>query len=216
MKYIFLAIGLSILFIGCGSVTHTEKLNLKVSDVDIKKYEDSKNLNDIIINIADQLLQHNKNLNNTKKIVLTTFVDLESFTTTNPLGRIISESLYNELHSRNYEIVDFRGQNTVSVNDEGEFHLTRDVNKLKDEINAVEVVLVGTYSRFENESILINSRLIDSISGFVYSTARIIYKPYNCKEYNICNETEYNRVAKEKESINIVSPSPIQIISDTE
>jgi len=187
MQYIFIAIGLSFLLMGCESVTHTEKLNLKVSDVNIQKYKGGEDLNDIIVNIADQLLQHNKDLNNTKTIILTTFVDLESFTTTNSLGRIISESLYNELHSRNYKIIDFRGQNTVSVNNEGEFHLTRDVNKLKDEITAVEVVLVGTYSRFENESILINARLIDSISGFVYSTARVVYKPYNCEEYNICD-----------------------------
>lgn len=201
MKYIFLAITLSFFLLGCASKTpnHTEKLKLAKSSSNI-------NLDSVIINIADQLLTHSTNINSNKKIILTTFVDLESFTTTNSLGRIVSESLYNELHSRVYEIIDFRGQDTVSVNADGEFHLTRDVNKLKDEITAVEKVLVGTYSRFEDESILINSRIIDSLSGFVYSTARIIYKPYDCKEYNICN--------KETEKMNINSYKSVKIVRD--
>ncbi|PIF04156.1 MAG: hypothetical protein CSA86_03410 [Arcobacter sp.] len=146
-------------------------------------------LNMTIINLADQLFQSNfeqKSL----KIILTSFVNLNSFDKTSSIGRLLSESLYNELHIRNFRVTDFRGKNTVTVNEDGEFHITRDAEKLKNTIKGIEYIVVGTYSKFENESLLINARIIDSISGEVISSARSIYRPKNCKVFDLCEKKE--------------------------
>ena len=157
-------------------------------------------LNDVIINIADQLLDSNTIKTKPTSIILTSFVDLNSLESTDSFGRIISESMFNELHIRKFKVTDFRGQDAVSVNPDGEFHITRDIEKLKDNIEAIEYILVGTYTAFENESLLVNGRIIDSISGEVISSARVIYKPKDCKFYDICQKDDKKMViSKEKQ-----------------
>ena len=95
--------------------------------------------------------------------------------------------MFNELHIRKFNVTDFRGQDAISVNADGEFHITRDVDKLKDHISATEYIVVGTYVKFENSSVLINSRIIDSETGAIISTARVIYTPKDCRLFNLCN-----------------------------
>lgn len=121
-------------------------------------------------------------------MILTTFVDLDTLESTSSFGRLISESMFNELHIRKFLVTDFRGQNAVTVNEDGEFHITRDADKLKDNVGAVEFILVGTYVKFENESLLINARIIDSISGKILSTSRVVYHPKDCSLYEVCNK----------------------------
>ncbi len=158
-----------------------------------------QNLNGAIVAIADQLLITNVKKQMKTSLILTSFVDLEQFNKTTTFGRLISESMFNELHIRKFKVTDFRGQDAVVVNADGEFHITRDTDKLKDQVETVEYIVVGTYSRFENESILVNVRIIDSISGEVISSARIIYKPHDCSLFDLCSQT------KELEKINIIT-----------
>jgi len=150
----------------------------------------SNNLNSTILNLANQLFSSNTKGENLK-IILTSFVDLNSFDTTSTLGKLVSESMFNELHIRNFSVTDFRGKETISVNEDGEFHISRDAKKLKDTLTNIEYVLVGTYSKFENQSLLINARIIDSISGNVISSARSIYQPRNCQTFNICENQDH-------------------------
>ena len=99
--------------------------------------------------------------------------------------------MFNELHIRKFKVTDFRGQDAVSVNASGEFHITRNVDKLRDHIEATEYVLVGTYVNFENDTVLINARIIDSENGGVVSTARVIYAPKDCRLFSnngICQD----------------------------
>ena len=150
-----------------------------------------KSLDKTIIDMADQLFATNYRVPtpfgpNKTRVILTSFVDLDNFDKTTTFGRLLSESMFNELHVRKFQVTDFRGQDAVSVTKDGEFHITRDVDKLKDSLSSVEYILVGTYVRFEDQSLLINARILDSISGNVISSARVIYKPKDCKIFGIC------------------------------
>ncbi|MEA2018083.1 MAG: FlgO family outer membrane protein, partial [Campylobacterota bacterium] len=94
---------------------------------------------------------------------------------------------------------DFRGQDAVLVNEDGEFHITRDTEKLRDIINGIEFILVGTYVKFENQSLLINARIIDSISGEVISSGRSVYKPKDCQIFGICKNIETQKDILDKQ-----------------
>jgi TolB-like protein len=178
------------------TLTYEEYVLKKVRNADYSRpYADVKNiyqnLNGAIVAIADQLLISNIEKSTNTSLILTSFVNLNKFHKTSTFGRLVSESMFNELHIRKFKITDFRGQDAVSVNSKGEFHLTRQVDKLRDHIEATEYLVVGTYVRFENDTVLINARIIDSETGAVVSTARVIYSPKDCKLFNhdgICKE----------------------------
>jgi len=186
----------SFLFSGCFS-THEQPVsyekyvlkNVRNGDY-TKPYADTKNihqnLNGAIVSIADQLLTSNVSKTKNTSIILTSFADLNQLNKTTTFGRVVSESMFNELHLRRFKVTDFRGQSAISVNADGEFHITRDVAKLKDHIEATEYVVVGTYVKFEYNTILINARIIDSESGNIISTARVIYEPADCSLYDMC------------------------------
>ncbi len=149
-----------------------------------------QNLNGAIVAIADQLLISNVAKTKNTSIILTSFVRLNNFDETTTFGRLVSESMFNELHIRKFKVSDFRGQDAVSVNEDGEFHITRDVDRLKDYIGDINYIVVGTYVKFEKETILINARILDSETGAVISTARVIYKPIDCSLFDMCSKKQ--------------------------
>jgi len=215
MKYFSFFI-LTIFFTGCASQTifqsSTDPVITKVRKADYnepyaKTEKIYQNLNGAIDAIADELFLSNINKDENTSIILTSFVDLNQLNKTTTFGRLLGESMFNELHIRNFKIVDFRGQDAVSVNANGEFHITRDVNKLKDHIEAIEYVVVGTYVKFEYGSVLINARILDSETGEVISTARIIYHPVDCKLFDICFDTSKKvyKKPRKNEGINIIT-----------
>ena len=216
MRYLYI-IFLVIFFVGCSSNQLFKKTDPVIEKVRIADYNEPyaktdmiyQNLNGAIDAIADELFVSNINKKEKTSVILTSFVDLDNFEKTTTFGRILGESLFNELHIRNFKIIDFRGQDAVSVNSSGEFHITRDVNKLKDHIEFVKYIVVGTYVKFEHNSILINARILDSESGEVISTARVIYKPDNCKRFNLCFEDK-----KKNKPLQIKEENDINIISD--
>lgn len=206
MRFI-LSFFIVLMITGC-SIMPTNEANYKTPDGKAV----FNNLNTTIIDLATQLFNSNIYKKNSKNIVLTSFVDLNKFDETSVFGRLLSESMFNELHIRKFKVTDFRGQDAVLVNEDGEFHLTRDTEKLRDMINGVEFILVGTYVKFENQSILINARIIDSISGEVISSARSVYKPKDCQIFGICKnkiiETEQDILDKQQEHIYQTSDYP--------
>ena len=160
-----------------------------------------QNLNGAIVAIADQLLASNIIKNNKDKIMLTSFVDLSKLNKTTTFGRLVSESMFNELHIRKFKVSEVRGQNALSINADGEFHITRDIKKLKKQVRGINYILVGTYTNFENNSILVNARILDTLTGDIISSARIIYSPKDCSLFDICN----NNKKKVEIGIDIVS-----------
>jgi len=188
----------------------------------IEKEHVYSNLNNTIIAVAEQLFDTKSNKKNPSRVILTSFVDLDNLENTSTFGRLLSESMFNELHIRKFLVTDFRGQEAVSVNEDGEFHITRDVEKLKDIVDAVEYILVGTYVKFENQSLLINARILDSISGNVISSARVVYRPKDCSLFDICMKkkiikSEILKTLKPKrvdQKTEIENKTPIMIIED--
>ena len=129
-------------------------------------------LEQTITSLATQMMQ-NKKFNSFKPVLITSFVRLDNFKKTTEFGRVIGESLINELSNRNFNVIEFRGQLAVSINAEGEYYISRNIKKLKDKIENTYVV-VGTYSR-QFEKIMLNARVIDNESGRIISSARATY-----------------------------------------
>ena len=193
--------------------------NNNISNFDSTTY--NQDLNDVIIQMANQLFNSNTIKNKKTRIILTSYVNLDHLGVTTTFGRLLSESMFNELHINNFNVTDFRGQEAVTVTQDGEFHITRDTEKLKDTITAIDYILVGTYIKFENKSFLINSRIIDSVSGEIISSSRVIYKPLDCTLYSLCNKESTKRIAKIETKSNInniqenrIVNTPIMIIED--
>lgn len=146
-------------------------------------------LNSAITELANQILINNIVEQDRKKLILTTFVSLNDFKKTSTFGRVASESMINELHIRNFRIIDFRGQDNVSVDKNGEYHISRETEKIKNKVNN-SYILVGTYSMFDQNSIAINARILNFESGEVISSGRVIYSLSDCKLFDLCEKEE--------------------------
>jgi len=152
-------------------------------------------LNATIENLAQRLINSSRVKESyLEDIAITTFVDLHKFTKTSHFGRNISESLLDELFTRGFNVSEFRGQDNLSINKNGEYYLTRDIKLLNKPVSN-KYILVGTYSKFE-DSILISARIINNSSGRVVASARSYYNTDDCKLLDSCPK---------KRIINIVS-----------
>lgn len=189
---------LILLFTGCLKQKQ-DPLNNRYS-ISSTSFFDSNEFDDLdkaIDEIANQLLI-NITANNHKnyKIAMTAFVKLDDFSKTNSFGRMLSESLINELHSRRFKVLDFRTREVITVNEDGEFVMTRDVNEIRDEIPAA-YTLVGTYSVLDDKRIVINTRIIDIFSSNVISTSRVLYTYGDCSKYDLCTKSQMKRIPKQ-------------------
>lgn len=179
-----------VLFSGCKQ--NSEYINNDYRHSNLSFFVDKRftDVDAAVAEIANQLLLNiPSNAQKQNKIILTTFVDLNTLAKTSPLGRVISESLIDELHSRNFKIIDFRMQEMLTINKNGEFSLTRDVSKLKDEVPEA-LIVVGTYSVIDDSAVVLNARIMNTFTSDVISTAKVIYHFKNCEEFNICKEVE--------------------------
>ncbi len=178
-------------FDGSSRGTNTDSSNLeKVSnDMQVTKeylklaeegqdITNQRTLESTITSLATQMMR-NKKIDVNKPILITSFVRLDEFKKTTEFGRVVSESLINELSNRGFNITEFRGQMAVSINDEGEYFISRKPHELKNKIPNTYVV-VGTYSRQSGKTML-NARVIDNITGKVITSARATYV-HNVKE----------------------------------
>lgn len=178
------------LFIGCKQDTQNINSDYKRSNYSFFVDKRFTDLDSAVIEISNQLLLNiPANTQKQNKFIVTTFVDLHTLSKTSPFGRVISESLIDELHSRHFKIVDFRMQEMLTVNANGEFSLTRDTTKLKDEIQE-SLIVVGTYSIIDDHTVVLNGRIMNTFTSDVISTAKVIYHYKNCAEFNICNDVQ--------------------------
>lgn len=153
----------------------------------------SYKFNHVVNKIANDLInckavQKNKNL----PFVLTSFVNLNNFKETSNFGRMVSETLMSELVKKSIKVIDYRGQNAITVQKrDGEFFLSRVASQLKLQVKNAYIV-VGTYTSYGN-SIVANVRLIDNKTGEVVSASDIIIKdPLLLKEVcvnGLCKKT---------------------------
>jgi TolB-like protein len=106
----------------------------------------------------------------TKPTILTNIVSLGNLGESSELGRLIGEHLMHELQLRFWTVSDIRLNRDVVINESGEFALSRDVKKLRDNIPAANVV-TGTYTNTA-EGVLVSVRVLDFTTGQVMSTAQ--------------------------------------------
>ncbi len=151
-------------------------------------YVSPSSLNDAIDNIANQLrIGTTLNFKSDKgTIAVTSFVDLNQLNKTTQFGRILGESMINELFVRGFNVSEFRGQGAISINKNGEFYITRDTKKLNGEVPNT-YVLVGTYAQIEDRTLL-NVRIIDNKTGKLIASAREIYDQDYCVLSNNCGK----------------------------
>lgn len=146
--------------------------------------------NDRMKNLADQLDKNLVTENLSGTYIVTSFTSLDKITDTSALGRLISENLMHGLQVHKWQILEVRLTKGIDVTSSGEFSLSRDVNKLKDEYK-ISGVVTGTYSIAEG-NLTINARVIDVNNGVVISSAQT-YIPVNwLPEASYSNETNYN------------------------
>jgi len=128
------------------------------------------NFNDRMKNLADQLAKNATPLKRSNTYLVTSFTNLDKLDDTTALGRLIAENLMHGLQVHKWQILEVRLTKGVHVNSAGEFSLSRDVNKLKDEYK-ISGVVTGTYSLAEG-NLTINARVIDINTGIVVSSGQ--------------------------------------------
>ncbi len=151
-----------------------------------------------INSLATQMMR-NRKMDTSKPVLITSFVRLDNFKKTTEFGRIVSESLINEMSNRGFNIIEYRGQMSVSINERGEYFITRNPHKLKDKVPNTYVV-VGTYSR-QYGKIMLNARVMDNITGKIISSARATYqhnRRNDCILFKDCKPARTIKIIQEK------------------
>jgi TolB-like protein len=172
-------------------------------------------LNETISDLAQRLLNSSRvDQRYLEDIAITSFVDLHKFTKTTKFGRNVSESFFDELFTRGFNVSEFRGQDNLSVNAQGEYFLTRDINLLHKEVKN-KYILVGTYSKFE-DSILISARIINNTTGRVVASARSYYNTDDCHLLENCPKPRrINIIAEDDYLVKNVVQKPTQYYKET-
>lgn len=187
--------GIAIMTQGCAvsNIEQYDSTRYMVDVVDVNQPVSTYSINvattttitDTVAKITHQLKESMKD-KKVGTVAITSFVDLHQLNKTTHFGRVMSESFFDELNKINIDVIDFRGQKAISVNASGEFFLTRDIEKLRNTIENT-YVLVGTYSKIE-EGVIINSRIIDNVSGKIIASSRVVFHSSDCRLFEDCKQ----------------------------
>jgi len=184
---------LSQLFTGCFlQSTPKQQYTIQKSNTHLHN-----NLHTIISDISIQLFKTTNKEFLQDNIVVTSFVLLDDLKTTSKFGRLLGESMISELHTKGFKVTDFRGRDAILVNKKGEFYITRDTSKLKDEM-ANANILVGTYSSFDQNAILVNVRIMNFGTGEILSSARAVYTTTDCHLLQTCAKSTQMQILEDK------------------
>ena len=180
--------------------TESDKVNQMKAGMNVANYKQENitvqnSLEATISSLATQMMV-NKKLDTSKPLIVTSFVRLDQFKTTSEFGRVVGESMIDELSNRGFNLIEFRGQMAISINDEGEYFISRKPHELKNKIPNTYVV-VGTYSRLSGK-IMLNARVIDNITGKIITSARATY------EHGIINDCIIFKDCAPARTINII------------
>ncbi|MEO5367342.1 MAG: FlgO family outer membrane protein [Magnetococcus sp. WYHC-3] len=113
--------------------------------------------------IADALIaelrKNHPNFHPHKPILVTSFVDLAELDTSSELGLLMSDQISTRLTQQGYSVVEAKLRQDLAVRqNEGEFIMSREIERLSQEYQAYAVV-VGNYTR-GNGILYMNSRII--------------------------------------------------------
>ncbi len=102
----------------------------------------------------------------------TSFVQLDNFQQSSPLGRYLAEALIYEFNTRGFAVQEYRLTGEIAMNPGGEFALSRALAPYKLG-QPWQAVVVGTYYR-DQYSLLVNARLVRSEDGLVLRSAELV------------------------------------------
>ena len=161
------AVFMMFLVVGCTTAATTD---IRVSLDSRFNNSTLGNFNDRMKDLADQLDRNAAAITPTGTYIVTSFTHLDKLDDTTPLGRLISENLMHGLQVNKWQIVEVRLTKGIDVNAAGEFSLSRDVEKIKDEYK-ISGVVTGTYSVAEG-NVTVNARIVDVNTGIVISSGQ--------------------------------------------
>lgn len=176
----------------------TAKQHLEVANDMQQNVTNQTTIETTIASLATQIMQNQK-IDTNKPVLITSFVRLDQLKETSEFGRVIGESLINELSNRGFTIIEYRGQMAISINDQGEYFISRKPHELKGSVPSTYVV-VGTYSR-QAGRVILNARVIDNITGKIISSARSTYKhglANDCIMFGDCAPARTIKIVKER------------------
>lgn len=102
--------------------------------------------------------------------VVSSIVELGDLRETTPLGLLLSEHLAHHLKIRGWIVSEPRMANALQFKTDGEFGLSRDVDRISANVSAQNVV-TGTYIA-TRDGVLVSVRVLDFASGRVVSSAQ--------------------------------------------
>jgi TolB-like protein len=131
----------------------------------------SAQVNELSRFLMDQLIQ-NREIKNVQdsRVAVTSFVMLDDLNQSNKFGVLLGEHMIHQLHVRGFRVVDFKSMGAIEVGEKSDHLITRDVSKLKNELN-IHYALAGTISQ-QGSGLVINARLVDLNDQTVVSTAQ--------------------------------------------
>jgi TolB-like protein len=135
-----------------------------------KVTESAGKFNDKMMALADQLDKNAVGKGAQDTFIVTSFTNLDKLSETTSIGRLIAENLMHGLQLHKWQVFEVRLTKGIDINEAGEFSLSRDIAKLKDEYK-ISGIVTGTYSVAEG-NLTINARVIDINSGIVLSSAQ--------------------------------------------
>ena len=175
-----------------------DKQYMKIANDNSMHVTTQDTLEGTINSLATQMM-NNKKLLTSQHVLITSFVRLDDLKKTSEFGRVVSESLINEMSNRGFNIIEYRGQLAISVNDQGEYFITRKPNEMKEKV-LNSYVVVGTYSR-QYGKVILNTRVIDNITGKIITSARATFKhglENDCTLFNDCKPARTIKIIEEK------------------
>lgn len=126
--------------------------------------------NDRMRELAEQLNKNVVGNHSASTFIVTSFTSLDKLGDTTSFGRLIAENLMHGLQKHKWQIVEMRLAKGIDVTPEGEFSLSRDAARLKEEYKITGIV-TGTYSLAEG-NLTVNARIIDAATGLLISSAQ--------------------------------------------
>ena len=120
--------------------------------------------------LAKELIKNIRFATPKTPIVVSSFVDLSTFSKVDSIGLQIPETFIHELQKAGLTVVDFKARDYISVTKQGDYLFSRDFKELKQKHNA-EYILAGTLL-YRADGLIVNARLIGIESKVVVASAK--------------------------------------------
>ncbi len=123
--------------------------------------------------LADQMLETWPNGGLTGVVAMpASFVNLNDFEETSPLGRYMAEAMFYEFNNRGVATREYRTNGRIHFNETGEFALTHSLPDIRLE-GSTMALLTGTFHR-DKDAVFINARLIRASDGLVLRAGQLV------------------------------------------